>query len=424
MADQDTDRDLLDALKGYYDAFINIDDPKGFFYGLAEYLEFIDRVPVFEQFSKELYAKRTPYYDRCAALEEPALKRLEAIKKEFADYVAKHKIQNAVIDQALKEYEGWRTKKIVGSNGMLDGMHNVLRDVIDALYRVPEHKVFAERYIEFWKDNPELVKHYLPVKELNDYLEAETDYRNAMKNELWGQMGSISMQYQVIRHGNERHKKLAAEYEKTRATETSWELMNHNILNGEWQHILEDRRPERIYFFKVSEVRQAIARFQNQLVAELLLRKYINKPKESVLTSPTAMSDAPTPLKPRLVVTKGIGYLQLFDRDLKRRIAGAKTRQFLLVKVLFSPANKLDAGYSPNFQSHERVYEAIALPKDKRNNLLKEPATERTTKCDIIEYAIKEIQKNKKLRGYLSFDWNDGKVRMQITLPEGNENAD
>lgn len=186
MADHDTDRDLLDALKGYYDAFIGIDDPKGFFYGLAEYIEFIDRVPVFEQFAAELYAKRKPYEERCAELEQPALKRLEAIKKELADYVAKHKIQNAVIGQALKEYEGWRTKKIVGSNGMLDGMHDVLRDIIEALYKMPEHKAFAERHIEYWKDNPTLIKHYLPVKELNEYLEAEADYRNAMKNELWG----------------------------------------------------------------------------------------------------------------------------------------------------------------------------------------------------------------------------------------------
>ena len=113
MADhpQGTDRDLLEALKGYYDAFINVNDTKTFFYGLADYLEFIDRVSMFEEFSKELFARRKPYEERLEALQKPADLKLEAIKKELADYITEHKIENANILQSLKEYDGWRTRK-------------------------------------------------------------------------------------------------------------------------------------------------------------------------------------------------------------------------------------------------------------------------------------------------------------------------
>ena len=423
--ENDTDRDLLDALKGYYDAFINIEDTKGFFYGLADYVEFVGRVPLFEGFSKELFAKRRPYEERIEVLQGPAAERLEAIKKELADYVAEHKIEDPVIQQSLKAYDGWRTKKIIGSNGPLDGMHDVLRDAVEFLYKLPEHKEFAKRYIQFWEGNPELIKHYLPVKEFDVYREAEEEYKKGMKNELWGQMGSISWQYQVIRHGEERRKKLTEEYERTRSSETSWELMNHNILNGEWQHIVEDRRTgHRIYFFNVSEVRQTIVRFQNQLVAEVLLKKYVNKAPDGVLLS-AGFADVPDanvaegPFKPRLLVHNKIGYLRLFDKDAKRRVAGIGTRQFRLVRCLFNPSADIAALYEATFQTEERIYKAIALPKDKKDTRLSEPATKESRMHDIIENTITEIQKNKSVRQCLQFERDVGKMRLRITLPEG-----
>ncbi len=422
-ATQDADREILDVLKGYYDAFINIDDPKRFFYGLADYLEFLDKVPVLNEFSVELFAKRKPFEDRLKALEGPAHERLAAIKNELADYVAKHKIENPHIEQSLKEYDGWRTKKIVGSNGPLDGMHDVLRDIVEFLHKMPEHKAFADRYIQYWESNPELIKHYLPVKEFDEYREAEQEYKNGMKNELWGQMGSIAWQYQVIRHGDERRKKLEKEYQETKSTELHWDLMNHSILNGEWRQIMEDRKTDRIYFFNVQEVRQTIVRYQNQLVASVLLRKYINKPQNGTLAS-AGFDDAPAPVyKPRLSIQKDIGYLRLFDKDTKRRIAGTTTRQFRLVRCLFNPSADVAAPFAPTFQTEERIYEAIALPKDKKDTSLTNVATKEKRKHDIIEYTIEEIQGNKKIRQYRRFERNAGKMRLQITLPEGSDDT-
>ena len=422
MADptSDTNREILDVLKGYYDAFINIDNPKDFFYGLADYLEFLDKVPMLDEFSVELFAKRKPFEDRLKALEGPAYTRLQAIKDELAAYVAKHKIDNATIQQSLKEYDGWRTKKIVGSKGPRDGMHDVLCDVVEELFRMPEHREFAIKYIKFWEGNPDTVKHYLPVQEFDEYREAEQEYKNGMKNELWGQMGSIARQYQIVRHGEERRKKLVADYEKARSTELNLELMNHSILNGEWQQILEDRKTDRIYFFNVAEVRRTIVRYQNQLVASVLLRKYIDKPKDGTLGSAGFNDAAATVYKPRLSVQKDVGYLRLFDKDTKRRIAGTSTRQFRLVRRLFNPSADVAAPFAPTFQTEERIYEAIALPKDTKDTSFTNVATKEKRKHDIIEYTIKEIQGNKKIRQYLRFERNTGKMRLQITLPEGS----
>ena len=278
----------------------------------------------------------------------------------------------------------------------------------------------------FWENNHELIKHYLPVKELNEYVDAEQDYKNGMKNELWGQMGGISWQYQVIRHGEERRKKLIADYERTKSTETSWELMNHNILYGEWQHIMEDRKPDHVYFFKVPEVRQTIVRFQNQLAAEVLLRQYITKPKDGVLATAGFDDVVAEPLlKPRLISKRvrgrTVGYLRLHEKDKPKEIAGTDTRQFLLIQCLFSSKNDIKADFAPTFQNYERVYEAVRLPKDGKNTRLTDTATKNAEMRAIIEYAIKEIQKKKKVRDYLKFEMETGRMRLQITLPEGRE---
>jgi hypothetical protein len=127
--------------------------------------------------------------------------------------------------------------------------------------------------------------------------------------------------------------------------------------------------------------------------------------------------------KPRLSVQKNIGYLHLFDKDTKRRIAGTNTRQFRLVLCLFNPLADVSMSHVPVFQTEERIYAAIALPRDNSDTRLKSASTKGNRMHDIIEYTIKEIQKDKKLRKYLRFERGAGTLRLQITLPEGNDDT-
>ena len=153
-------------------------------------------------------------------------------------------------------------------------------------------------------------------------------------------------------------------------------------------------------------------------------------PEKEVQTVSTIAEtvSVPTVFRPRLLIQNAdqagktkIGFLQLFDGDKKRRIAGIETRQFRLIRCLFSSSGNADASFTPVFQSCERVYEAIALAKDKSNARLKDLATKESAMYDIIENTIKEIQKNRGVREYLRFDWSADKVRIQVIPPEGNE---
>ena len=114
------------------------------------------------------------------------------------------------------------------------------------------------------------------------------------------------------------------------------------------------------------------------------------------------------------------GYLQLFNRGERIKVGREETRQFRLVRCLFSPANKgTGASYTPTFQGVDRVYENISLPKDKVNGGLKNnPQAE---KRRIVEHTIKELQKIEGLQGYINFEWSHDKTAlcMKIHPKEG-----
>jgi len=50
--------DKLDILERYYNAFINLENPRNFFIGMADYLEFADSIPEFDHITKNIFAEK------------------------------------------------------------------------------------------------------------------------------------------------------------------------------------------------------------------------------------------------------------------------------------------------------------------------------------------------------------------------------
>lgn len=417
--------DKLDILERYYNAFIDLDNPRDFFIGMADYLEFLDSVPEFDRITADIVAQRKPLEENLETLKKIALEKLAKVHDELRAYVSEHKIESEEIERLFEqEYDGWLSGKIAGNSSLPVALHDALGDVIILLYRIPEHKDFASKFMEFTRDKT-AIRHYLSIPEFTDFYELEQEIKRKNDTELWGLLGHISWLYETVKRGREKHKALVEEHKKTRSSRASWDILNYSVLVGEWVKIEEEKQygipnHARPVLFDVKKVRPWLSRLHNHIVARYVLGNDINQAVKVITT--TEGKEVPASFKPRLIVEKSIGYLQIFKQARKHTIGGINTRKFKLLTCLFSQENTTEASYNPALQGYERVFDAIQLPKDKRNSKLKSIATAKTEMRSIIEFSIKEVQKVKTLQGHLSFAWEGDKIRMDIILPEGNNN--
>lgn len=109
-------------------------------------------------------------------------------------------------------------------------------------------------------------------------------------------------------------------------------------------------------------------------------------------------------------IENGIGYFKFNKQGEKIKIGGVETRHFRLLQFLCSPINSA--------KTIDSVFDAIKKPKDKNDQMLTGYNIQQSyqRQLDLIKYAIKELQKNKKLQRKLkfSFDENQKTFRLKI----------
>lgn len=394
--------DKLQLLERYYNSFINLENPKDFFEAFAEYIEFIDQDPELDGIVEELFLKRKEYEERVEKLQPAALKKLEIVKNELAEYISKNKIEAPIITESFKEYDGWLTGHIFGSSSLPRALHLSLTDILMYLYGIPEYKGFAAKYAKFYKDHKEVPQTFLSVKEFDEYFDAEIEMKSKYENELWGKMLSIIHLYQVMKRGKKQYKELLEESKKTRSSKPTYEMLNLSLPIGEWDAI-ERGNSRDIVFYKPEKVRQTLVRFQNYL-----LTRYSKSHFQSVSETQNPKPEPPPSkekvgkIQPILKVEENAGYLKFYKEGPKIGIGATKTRKYRLLEVLIEPlgvAKTIDV-----------VFDAIKTPKDSQDSRLNNNYTAPARKKEIIDYALKELQKVEGLKGKIHLEYiNNGK---------------
>jgi len=258
----------IELLKMWFDAFIDNENPKEFFIGMADYLNQFDTVPEFDRITNEIHAQYKPLDEKLKSLEGIALKRLKEIYKEVLNYISENKIEDEAVNKNIKECEDWIAGRTAGDGGVVSGLHIELEDTISALYKLPEHKEFALRYIELYKGNPNLVNRYVKSQEVEDFEEYRRELKRKSEIEFWGILSRIGDMLQTIKRGREIYQSMVDEYKKTNSSQISINMLNYSIPVAEWVSIEEGRQRKDLYVFDVKRVRPWLRRIHNHIVTE------------------------------------------------------------------------------------------------------------------------------------------------------------
>lgn len=115
----------------------------------------------------------------------------------------------------------------------------------------------------------------------------------------------------------------------------------------------------------------------------------------------------PEAQRPHCIGENGIGYLQFGRYGGKIEIGGDKNQPFKLLQCLTEPFETA--------KPVETVFEAIRENiKKKSKSGVYTAAMDRKQKIKLIGYAIKELQKGKKLKGKLKFKWDDLETKLWL----------
>lgn len=258
----------IGLLQMWFNAFIDAENPKEFFIGMADYLKYSDSVPEFDQITSKIHAEYKPLKEKLQSLEEIALKKLKEIYKEVSEYISENKIEDEAVNKNIKECESWITGKTFGSGGIVSGLSVELDDTIASLYKIPEHKEFASKYIEFYKDNPDLISRYLKLQENEDFEEYRRELERKSEIELWGLLGRVGEMLETIKEGREKYKSLVDEYRKTNSSQISFNILNYAIPMSEWASIEEDKQKKDLFIFDVKKIRPWLRRIHNYVITE------------------------------------------------------------------------------------------------------------------------------------------------------------
>jgi hypothetical protein len=122
---------------------------------------------------------------------------------------------------------------------------------------------------------------------------------------------------------------------------------------------------------------------------------------------------------PRLVtemvgtkVVREIAFLELFNPSRKLEIGPTETKEFFLVKCMFSPQGSLFAPYNSVRQSLERVYNAMHTTK---NDLTRDPTgAANNMMAEVVQKSIDVLRKREAGKHFI-FTIVDDSIQMEIS---------
>jgi hypothetical protein len=270
----------LDLLERSYRSFINLEAPRDFFIGMADYLDYLRSIPEFKTILLILLEQCQHAEDEVEKLRPTAITGLENLKTEIRVYVTSQKKQDLPTLKALSAFDAIISGANFPKKNSVPTLIEKLKDALRPLSHKESDKEFVSRFqavLDYNDSN--LGREVFPLRVVETYLEAKAEFEKKYAIELWGSMDWIYQQYEIIKQGENRQKELFQSLKTQWNQKTARELQCSDFLWQEWKSIQENPRSY-AQFFDPKKVKPSLTRFQNHLLKEVA--SYPKKTKKKI----------------------------------------------------------------------------------------------------------------------------------------------
>ena len=213
-------------------------------------------------------------------------------------------------------------------------------------------------------------------------------------------------------YGDKVLEKLEEKWKVIKIRENPWkppsstkEVFYLDVIHSRFNRLYRRKELEEKAKARAKEIRRL---FEEEKRIEEIAKRVIEKSQKEPITQ---RGEIPK-MRQYTFVKKNKGYFKFYKEGENIEIGNKNTRHFRLLQCLCEPHFGVQ-------KTIEAIFEAIRLPKDKNDNDLLSYSPQRKTKIlTLIEYAKKELQKNKKLQGRIKYKLDDRKNNMWLELEE------
>lgn len=231
---------LRDNLQRRFESFVKLPE-KGFFLGIADYVQYIEVTPNFEPILLSIKRLREQDEQKLNDLEMKLKKDIDEVAPVILNLIDKNKVKSEIVDKAISEYKGVVEGRIQSTATEIESLHEHLEAIIRALYG-NGYKNLVTKYTKSNPDNPsapeyKISEYYYP------YIEELRYFRSLMKTAIWGSWNELVIAYLVTHQYKQ-------EMEAMGEQKDFWRQMSFHALHKEMQQILGNERDDskRIHF--------------------------------------------------------------------------------------------------------------------------------------------------------------------------------
>lgn len=237
-----TNSDLVESLERKYTNFIGLPE-KGFFYGISDYLKFIDENPGFEEVVSTIDSFREKDKASLLELEKKLLKDIEEVEASIVGSLKGRKIRSKIVNKSLEELEMRKDGRIQSSSSKAEELYSGLGYLITTLNENGYEDVVSD-FIKFAPNTKSIVD-YKISEHYNQYREELNEFKSRIQKTIWGSWNELVVAYLVVHRYRKRMKELVD------ANDVIGQ-MNFHGLHKEMENVLGNAHDEsqRLQFIK------------------------------------------------------------------------------------------------------------------------------------------------------------------------------
>lgn len=272
-------KDVNSVLERYFQSFINADNHRTFFLGLAEYAQFVDEIPETQAVVADILAKREDLQKRLDDVEAKFVLDANKVRDEIEIKIKKHGLMDDDLKSYFAEYDKFRKKEVMRvdiSACQGEEMSAYLMSIINHL-RKNGHLDLTKMYVTEKNTYPRTELSYSPY--LQPFNELLKEYKSDGELGVWRAWNELAQVYTMVYNGDKEFSKwIDKDFGNAAAIA---------VLSVEMDKILKESfgyGSDHPIHFKLPKYREYANRFHNYLLKSLLKREMVGDKAEQVTT--------------------------------------------------------------------------------------------------------------------------------------------
>jgi len=416
MSSKEEAEKALKIVEQQYTAFANTINDWDFFRGLAQYTKTVQEMmptkAIVEELEKQRELAIKPYMTLSKTSWEEFVKAGEEVIKIVKSINEQQEKYNILLPETMTEIHLQLTGNIFTDDPLKLFNNNLLEvatrikalgfgDTIKKFEDATKTRVYANYT-------------FSPTYEKAEY--EKMTLERQQETEVWGAWIELPDIEKVVLEPEELNKQARKDLENTQGGKNIKKTKPHLFANFQTFPVQEmdrirlgKKEAEKSAWFKTSKYKDYLKRIHIHITTELIKADTEQeKQTEQISITEEIIETDIVKSKPFLLKEGKNGYFKFYKQGPKIEVGKITGKKYKLLELFLDPLGTA--------RTIDSIFEILRTPKDNLDNRLKDSYLANGRKIELIQFAVKELQKTKGLKGKITLEIHQNKTHALLRL--------